>query len=163
MLRLLDKWARRKEPVVSLHSPHSPYEVDVLPRSESSGTAESVLNALTIALSLAEQIKNALEVAPFVGHAAKLMSKIQKAYKELKNTDGKRNILAAHLLNLTHDICATALRMEAAKHSDLISRLRVDLEKYAALVTKASRFIKQYGNQGRIANFAGRGQLAEFP
>jgi hypothetical protein len=51
----------------------------------------------------------------------------------VKSTNEKRDILATHIANITGDICATILRVEVANHSDLIRRLKLDLEKYAAL------------------------------
>lgn len=51
----------------------------------------------------------------------------------MKSTNEKRDVLTAHIADITGDICATALRMEATDHADLVGRLKPDLNKYAAL------------------------------
>ncbi|KAJ6594427.1 hypothetical protein B0H19DRAFT_1247099 [Mycena capillaripes] len=131
---------------------------DVVPK-KSLRKGETLLDGLTITLALANDVANVLEVAPFIGRAASLLKKIQKANDELGRTDEKRNILEAHLTNLTRDICAAVLRMQATGHSGLISRLTVDLEKYGALITTASRFIEAYDKQWKVARVARRNKL----
>ncbi|KAJ6586270.1 ankyrin repeat-containing domain protein [Mycena vulgaris] len=83
------------------------------------------------------------------------MSELLKVYKEVKDTDEKRDVLLVNITELARDLCGTILRMEATNHVDLIGRLKVDIEIYAA----ASRFVKQYDIQGVVKHVAARNEL----
>ncbi|KAJ6531635.1 hypothetical protein DFH09DRAFT_138077 [Mycena vulgaris] len=157
--QLFSIWIHRKgargDPASNLPSMNDP----VMAPEKSANAMESVTDNLSLALSLAEQAVAIAQVAPFIAPAAALLSEILKSYKEVKAANEKRDNLFELVSNLTGDICATILRMEATNHSDLIGRLKVDLEKYAALIKEASQFIKDYDNQGKLSRFAGRNQL----
>ncbi|KAJ7863216.1 hypothetical protein B0H13DRAFT_2282128, partial [Mycena leptocephala] len=134
-------------------------------RAKSGGTAESLLNILTLALAVAEQVVDIAQVAPVIKPAAELLSKIIEIYKEAKSTSEKRDVLAERIGNLTGDICATVLRMEETGDSDRIGRLKQDLETYAALsvhlIEKASKCIEHYDSWGKIARVVKREQLTD--
>ncbi|KAF8146690.1 ankyrin repeat-containing domain protein [Mycena galopus ATCC 62051] len=127
--------------------------------AKSGNTAESILDTFSLALNLAEQALDIAEVAPFIGPAAAILHKIIDSYKEFKTTGETHDALAIHIADLTGDICATVLRMQETDHSDQIGRLKQDLEKYAFLISKASHFLNNYDNHGRLAHIAGRNQL----
>ncbi|KAJ7759435.1 ankyrin repeat-containing domain protein [Mycena maculata] len=160
--QLLSKWIHRK-----ISAPDDPASIQpgsapsaVVP-DKTGSMSEPVLDNLELALSLAEQAVAIAQVAPFIAPAAALLSEILKSYKEVKSANEKRNLLSEYIADLTGDICATVLRMEATNHSDLIGRLKQDLEKYSDLITKASRFIEDYDKQGKFTHFAGRNQLGD--
>ncbi|KAF7349538.1 HET-domain-containing protein [Mycena sanguinolenta] len=96
-----------------------------------------------------------------MGPVAELLGTIINSYKEFKDVGEKRDLLAQRITDLTGDICATVLRMQETNYSDQIGRLLPDLEKYAQLITRASRFIKEYDDQGPITHFAGRNQMQD--
>ncbi|KAJ6605280.1 hypothetical protein DFH09DRAFT_1300015 [Mycena vulgaris] len=56
------------------------------------------------------------------------MAEILKAYKEIKDTDEKRDGLVLSITELTRDLCGTILQMEVTNHVELIGRLRADIE-----------------------------------
>ncbi|KAF8189436.1 hypothetical protein K438DRAFT_1832586 [Mycena galopus ATCC 62051] len=122
---------------------------------------ESVLDNVTIALGLAEQVIDIAQVAPFVAPAAALLSKIINSYKDWKRVNENRDLLAQHIVDLTGDVCATVLRMQETNYSDSIGRLRQDLEKYAILIAKASQFIKDNEVRGKLAHFANPNQTQD--
>ncbi|KAJ6541217.1 ankyrin repeat-containing domain protein [Mycena vulgaris] len=121
--------------------------------------AESVVDNISLALELVQQITTLAQNAPIIGPIAALVSGILKAYKEVKDADEKRDVLFTHIANLTRDLCATVLRMEAMNHVDLIGRLAPDMDAYAGLLGKASDFIKEYDKQPVVIRFAARNQL----
>ncbi|KAJ6531630.1 hypothetical protein DFH09DRAFT_1326387 [Mycena vulgaris] len=144
--QLFTKWIHRKgargDPASNLPSTNDP----AIAPEKSPNAVESVTDNLSLALSLAEQVVAIAQVAPFIAPAAALLSQILKSYKEVKAANEKRDNLYQLVSNLTGDICATILRMEATNHSDLIGRLK---------------FIKDYGNQGKLSRVAGRNQLGD--
>ncbi|KAJ6504018.1 kinase-like domain-containing protein [Mycena vulgaris] len=87
---------------------------------------------LTVALGLVQQVENIVQKVPFIALATALMSELLKVYKEVKDTDEKRDFLLANVTELTCDLCGTILRMEATNHVDLIGRLKADIETYTA-------------------------------
>ncbi|KAJ7898904.1 hypothetical protein B0H14DRAFT_3852971 [Mycena olivaceomarginata] len=145
--RLLSKWIHRKrsvpvDPIPPQSTPPSTANPPAIVPEKFTSTAESVIDNLSLALGLAEQV-------------------ILQAYKEAKDASEKRDILDAQVSNLTGDLCATVLRIEATNCPDLIGRLKLDLERYAALITKASDFVDKYDTQGKIVRWAARNQLGE--
>jgi hypothetical protein len=97
----------------------------------------------------------------------------------VKSVKEKRNILFEQIANLTGDICATVLRLEAANHSELIKRLKVNLERYAVLslifghscriscedgsrlVAQTSDFVNKYNDQGEFVHLASWNKLRD--
>ncbi|KAJ6503020.1 ankyrin repeat-containing domain protein [Mycena vulgaris] len=123
-------------------------------------TTESVVDNLSVAVDVAEKVAEILQVAPVIAPVGALLSQILDIYQDMKNTHDKRDVLAATITVLSGDICATVLRMEGTKCSDLMVRLKADLEKYAALISRASELVDKYDKQGKILRFASRKPLA---
>ncbi|KAJ6503031.1 ankyrin repeat-containing domain protein [Mycena vulgaris] len=123
-------------------------------------TTESVVDNLSVAVDVAEKVAEILQVAPVIAPVGALLSQILDVYQDMKSTHEKRDVLAATITALSGDICATVLRMEGTKCSDLMVRLKADLEKYAALISRASELVDKYDKQGKILRFASRKPLA---
>ncbi|KAJ6538322.1 ankyrin repeat-containing domain protein [Mycena vulgaris] len=123
-------------------------------------TTESVVDNLSVAVDVAEKVAEILQVAPVIAPVGALLSQILEVYQDMKSTHEKRDVLAATITALSGDICATVLRMEGTKCSDLMVRLKADLEKYAALISRASELVNKYDKQGKILRFASRKPLA---
>ncbi|KAJ6538320.1 hypothetical protein DFH09DRAFT_1368955 [Mycena vulgaris] len=123
-------------------------------------TTESVVDNLSVAVDVAEKVAEILQVAPVIAPVGALLSQILEVYQDMKNTHEKRDALAATITALSGDICATVLRMEGTKCSDLMVRLKADLEKYAALISRASELVNKYDKRGKILRFASRKPLA---
>ncbi|KAJ7769559.1 ankyrin repeat-containing domain protein [Mycena maculata] len=151
--KLTIKWIHRKGSMPT--DPSTPVP------ERSTSAAESVIYNSTLALSLAEQALDIAQVAPFIGPAAALLGEVLKSYREFKSANEKQDLLVTHITDITGDICAGVLRLEVANHSDLIQRLKTDLENYAGLIGRASRFIQEYDDQGNVRRYAGRNQLGE--
>ncbi|KAJ6504001.1 hypothetical protein C8R45DRAFT_575556 [Mycena sanguinolenta] len=98
---------------------------------KSGNKSDWVIDGFTFALDLAEQALHIAEVAPFIGPAAALIHKIINSYKEWKDIDEKRDLLAKRVTDITGDLCATVLQMQEINHSDQIGRLKRELETYA--------------------------------
>ncbi|KAJ6548674.1 hypothetical protein B0H19DRAFT_1379043 [Mycena capillaripes] len=164
--QLVNSWIHRRRPSRSIISVplestlSTPSSDNPAIGSPKESAMEPVFDNLTLALSLAEQTVEIAQVAPFIAPAATLLSEILKSYREVKSANEKRDSLATQIFNLTGDICATVLRMEATNHSDLIDRLKLDLQRYAALIEKASEFIDKYDQQEKIVRWAARNQLS---
>jgi hypothetical protein len=94
----------------------------------------------------------------------------------VRDTNDKRERLLARITDITYDLCATVLRMEATKHVDVIGRLKADIERYTRLIfpkafrhqliyqrirllKKASTFVGEYDKHGAFVLFATRNQL----
>ncbi|KAF7341232.1 p-loop containing nucleoside triphosphate hydrolase [Mycena venus] len=149
------QWIQRKSKTPPSGPTSSPDD------AKSGKKAQWAVDTFTLALDLAEQALAIAEVAPFVAPAAALVRKIIDSYDELKSANDERDVLAAYVADLTGDICATVLRMEETKHSDQIGRLKQDLEKYSAMIKRASEFINTYDARGKISRFGDRKQLTE--
>ncbi|KAJ6538312.1 hypothetical protein DFH09DRAFT_1283392 [Mycena vulgaris] len=121
---------------------------------------EFVVDNLSVAVDVAEKVAEILQVAPVIAPVGALLSQILEVYQDMKSTHEKRDVLAATITALSGDICATVLRMEGTKCSDLMVRLKADLEKYAALISRASELVNKYDKQGKILRFASRKPLA---
>ncbi|KAJ6503998.1 hypothetical protein C8R45DRAFT_575510 [Mycena sanguinolenta] len=132
---------------------------DALPTS--GNESDWMIDGFTFALDLAEQALYIAEVAPFIGPAVALLHKIINSYKEWKETEQKRDLLAQRVADITGDICATVVRMQETNHSDQIHRLKRDLEKYATLINTTSEFIKDYDDRGTFTHLARRNQTRE--
>ncbi|KAF7349474.1 HET-domain-containing protein [Mycena sanguinolenta] len=135
--------------------PSSSNSEDSAPKS---GRAEPLLEIVQFALDLADKALDIAQVAPFVAPAAELLRKIIDSYKELKTSEENRDALARRIADLTGDICAAVLRMQETNHSDHIGRLRQDLEKYAAIINRASELVEAYDDQSRVAHFLRRNE-----
>ncbi|KAJ6599684.1 ankyrin repeat-containing domain protein [Mycena vulgaris] len=169
---LVKNWIRaklhreQKAPNPTEQTPISPVGVGAPSTSDPpndhalSRTAESVVDNIPLVLELVAQIANIVAKVPFIAPIAALTTGILKAYREAKDMDEKRNVLFTHITNLSGDLSATVLRMEATNHVDLIGRLRVDMEAYAGLLKRTSAFIEEYDNQSAAIRFAARTQLA---
>ncbi|KAJ6476820.1 hypothetical protein C8R45DRAFT_365498 [Mycena sanguinolenta] len=153
-------WFRRKKASAKEPLATSASSTDDTP-TKSGNKSDWVIDGFTFALDLAEQALDIAEVAPFIGPAAALMHKIIDSYKEWKDADEKRDLLAKRVIDITGDICATVLRMQEMNQSDQIGRLKRDLETYAVLINTASQFIKDYDDQGTLTHFAGRNQMRD--
>ncbi|KAJ7142814.1 ankyrin repeat-containing domain protein, partial [Mycena epipterygia] len=101
---------------------------------------------LPLALELVEQIAELAQTVPFIGPVAALMSGVLVACKEVKDTNGD-NSLFAHIIDLTGDLCAVILRLEAKNRVELIGCLKRDLETYAGLLERSSVLIQEYAKQ----------------
>ncbi|KAJ7628729.1 hypothetical protein FB45DRAFT_867717 [Roridomyces roridus] len=112
-----------------------------------------------MALSLVEQVASIAQAAPFIAPAAALLSQILEGYRSVKDLDDKRDGLCTFISDLTGDICAAVLRMEETHHSDLVGRLKPDLETYAALIGKASAFIAEFDKHGFFFRAVSRSQM----
>ncbi|KAJ7269747.1 ankyrin repeat-containing domain protein [Mycena rebaudengoi] len=96
---------------------------------------------------------------PFIAPVAGCLSQIIKVYKEVEATDEKRDALLRRIVSISHDLHATVLRMEAAGHVDILTRLKPDLETYAGLLEKAAAFVAGYNEIGVVRRGAARNQL----
>ncbi|KAJ7269786.1 ankyrin repeat-containing domain protein [Mycena rebaudengoi] len=77
----------------------------------------------------------------------------------MEATDEKRDTLLRRIVSISHDLHATILRMEAAGHVDVLTRLKPDLETYAGLLEKAAAFVAGYNEIGAVRRGAARNQL----
>ncbi|KAJ7487896.1 ankyrin repeat-containing domain protein [Mycena latifolia] len=87
------------------------------------------------------------------------MSETLQVCKEVQDVKEEREVLLANITDLTRDLCGVVLRMEATNHFDLIGRLKADIETYAALLRKATAFIKEYDKQRVVIQVAARKEL----
>ncbi|KAJ6487633.1 ankyrin repeat-containing domain protein [Mycena sanguinolenta] len=87
-----------------------------------------LVDNLTLALEVTEKLATFAQKIPFIAPIAGVLSQILKTYKEVKDTDDKRDALLTRSTRIAQDLCATILRMEATNHVDLIGRLRPDIE-----------------------------------
>ncbi|KAJ7172246.1 hypothetical protein C8R46DRAFT_1085272 [Mycena filopes] len=136
---------------------------EVLSAAKNANASESmpVLDGLTLALEIAAQVTKIVGAAPFLEPARNLLTEIIKSYQEVKSTNEKRDALAIHIADITGDICAPLLRVEATEdQSELIQRLKSDLQKYKTLIEKASVFVLKYNGRRKITIWFGRNQLA---
>ncbi|KAJ7464497.1 hypothetical protein FB451DRAFT_440150 [Mycena latifolia] len=129
--------------------------------AKSTSKGDTAIDNVALALNLAQQVGNIVQKVPFIAPTAALMLELVKVYKEVKDTNEKRDVVLANITGLTHDLCGTILRMEATNHLDLIGRLKADLETYTGLLTKASVFIKEYDGQGAVIHVAARNEIGD--
>ncbi|KAJ6586291.1 ankyrin repeat-containing domain protein [Mycena vulgaris] len=149
-------------PISNLPQPEPPSASEtpgVDPGPIATSAASATIDNLTVALGLVQQVVNIVQKVPFIAPAAALMAELLKVYKEIKDADEKRDVLLSNITELTHDLCGTILRMEATNQVELIGRLKMDIETYAALLARGSRFIKQYNTQGVAKHVAARNEL----
>ncbi|KAJ7079508.1 ankyrin repeat-containing domain protein [Mycena crocata] len=118
------------------------------------------IDNIALTLGLVEKVAALFQTVPFIAPVAALMSEILKAYKEVKDTNDKRESLFIRITDISHDLCATVLRMEATNHLDLVGRLKSDIDKYAKLLEKASNVVKEYSDRGVVVRVAARTQLS---
>ncbi|KAJ7047048.1 hypothetical protein C8F04DRAFT_1227162, partial [Mycena alexandri] len=178
--RLLDKLTRHKAA-----APPNPNSAAVTDKGVIN-TSEYVIDGLRIALELAAQAAKIAKAAPFLEPASALLTEILKSYEvftvisglcceflrifqEIQDMNEKRDVLAAHIADITGDICAPLLRVEATdSESELIRRLKADLQKYTALgffsrsllIEKASGFVLKYDGHRKIVRWAAHKQLS---
>ncbi|KAJ7458855.1 ankyrin repeat-containing domain protein [Mycena latifolia] len=122
-------------------------------------TADCAVDNLTLVFGLVQQVTNIVQKVPFIAPAAALMTELLKVYKEVKDTNEKRDVLLANIADLSRDLCGTVLRMEATNHVDLIGRLKADIQAYTGLLIKASAFIKDCNNHRLMSHIAARNEL----
>ncbi|KAJ7863841.1 hypothetical protein B0H13DRAFT_2353952 [Mycena leptocephala] len=131
------------------------------PNGLNSGKSDIIIDNVKLSLVLAEQVAGIAEAPHSSGAAAKLLSSIIASYKEVKSANQKRDVLTTRIADLTGDLCATILRMEAIKYSDSVGRLKDDLHKYAALIKQAAGFVDEYDKQGKFVRAAARNQFGD--
>ncbi|KAJ7902953.1 hypothetical protein B0H13DRAFT_1882447 [Mycena leptocephala] len=136
-----------------------------------------VIDTADLTLGLVEKLGGLCKAVPFIGPVAGAMKELVKFYKGVKDTKDKRDSLLSRITDISHDLCAAVLRMEAANHIDLIGRLKVDIERYAKsfflfvlfvvsysipnrLLGKVSTFIKGYDQRSVGVRVAAHTQLA---
>ncbi|KAF7358528.1 hypothetical protein MVEN_00903700 [Mycena venus] len=118
-----------------------------------------VIDNLTLVFDTAEKLAELAQNVPFIAPVAGALSQILKAYKEVKNTDAKRDALLVCITGITDDLCSTILRMEQINHIDLVGRLKRDIETYARLLKEASVFVSEYDELGLIRRSLARNHL----
>ncbi|KAJ7047052.1 hypothetical protein C8F04DRAFT_1308792 [Mycena alexandri] len=154
--RLLDKLTRYKAARTAPPNPNS----DAVADKGVINTSEYVIDGLRIALELAAQAAKIARAVPFLEPASILLTEILKLYEEIKDMNEKWDVLAGHIADLTGDICAPLLRVEATdSESELIQRLKADLQKYATLIEKASGLVLKYDDHRKIVRWAAHKQL----
>ncbi|KAJ6474844.1 hypothetical protein C8R45DRAFT_935372 [Mycena sanguinolenta] len=138
---------------------------DVTNSEKSRSKAATIIDNLSLALQLAQQVAYITEAAPFFGPAAKLLSNLLGSYNEMTSVNEKRDVLATHIADLTGDLTATVLQMKAINYLDLVGRLRGDLDQYFALslrlITKATEFVDKYDDTGKFIHWAARNQFGD--
>ncbi|KAF8193068.1 hypothetical protein K438DRAFT_1674666, partial [Mycena galopus ATCC 62051] len=135
--QLLRQWIHRRK---SDYLGSTPITGNWCPRNNAT-ISESIHRNISLALALAEQTVDIAQVAPMIKPAVNLLSQIVQSFREDRgiNPDEKRNIITEHLVNLTGDVSATVLQMEATDHSNLVERLKQDFVKFATLTEEASQ------------------------
>ncbi|KAJ7092512.1 ankyrin repeat-containing domain protein [Mycena crocata] len=118
-----------------------------------------VVDNIALALDVVDSLAEFLRSVPFIAPAAGVLSQLVTAYKETTAANDKRDTLHTQVAEITDDLCATVLRMEATNHVALLTRLKTDVETYAGLLQTASRFIAEHDNLGKVQRFAARNQL----
>ncbi|KAJ7723733.1 hypothetical protein DFH07DRAFT_1067168 [Mycena maculata] len=129
--------------------------------ANSTGTKDSVIDNLALALDVTEKLASFAQTIPFIAPAAGFLSQILKTYKEVKDASDKRDALLDRVTSITQDLCGTILRMEATNHLDMIGRLKPDIETYTRLLEEASKFVAQYDGLGGIRSGIGRNQFGD--
>ncbi|KAJ7907948.1 hypothetical protein B0H13DRAFT_2331926 [Mycena leptocephala] len=136
------------------------------PNGLNSGKSDIIIDNVKLSLVLAEQVAGIAEAAPFIGGRCEASVQhhciIQGSlFIEVKSANQKRDVLTTRIADLTGDLCATILRMEAIKYSDSVGRLKDDLHKYAALIKQAAGFVDEYDKQGKFVRAAARNQFGD--
>ncbi|KAJ7768560.1 hypothetical protein B0H14DRAFT_2968386 [Mycena olivaceomarginata] len=147
---------RRKSRITS-----SSTDLNVNDAEKSTSKTNTIIDNLELTLDLTAQALQIAEAAPFIGPAVKLLSSLITSYKEVKSTNEKLDMLATHISELTGDLCATILQMEAIKYSDIVGRLESD-PRYICrveLIEKASKFVKKYDEKNGLVRVSARNQL----
>ncbi|KAJ7269760.1 ankyrin repeat-containing domain protein [Mycena rebaudengoi] len=127
--------------------------------TKSTRTKDSVVDNVALAVDVAEKLAGFVQTVPFIAPVAGCLSQIIKVYKEVEAMDEKRDTLLCRIVSISHDLHATVLRMEAAGHIDILTRLKQDLETYAGLLEKAATFVADYNEIGAVRRGAARNQL----
>ncbi|KAJ7269755.1 ankyrin repeat-containing domain protein [Mycena rebaudengoi] len=127
--------------------------------TKSTRTKDSVVDNVALAVDVAEKLAGFVQTVPFIAPVAGCLSQIIKVYKEVEAMDEKRDTLLCCIVSISHDLHATVLRMEAAGHVDVLTRLKPDLETYAGLLEKAAAFVADYNEIGAVRRGAARNQL----
>ncbi|KAJ7285924.1 ankyrin repeat-containing domain protein [Mycena rebaudengoi] len=127
--------------------------------TKSTRMKDSVVDNVALAVDVVEKLAGFVQTVPFIAPVAGCLSQIIKVYKEMEATDEKRDNLLCRIVSISHDLHATVLRMEAAGHVDVLTRLKPDLETYAGLLEKAAAFVADYNEIGAVRRGAARNQL----
>ncbi|KAJ7776091.1 hypothetical protein B0H14DRAFT_331664 [Mycena olivaceomarginata] len=107
-------------------------------RRETTSISGLILNSLSLVLALTEQSANMPEFTSVIEPAIEVLSKILKSFNEGKSTTEGYNTCVQHTINLTGDICATALQSD----SNFMQHLKLDFNTYAGLMKKTSQIIE---------------------
>ncbi|KAJ7269695.1 hypothetical protein C8J57DRAFT_1227412 [Mycena rebaudengoi] len=126
---------------------------------KSASTKDSVVDNLRLVVDVVEKLTGFVQTIPFIAPVAGCLSQIIKVYKEVEATDEKRDTLLRCIVSISHDLHTTILRMEAAGHIDVLTRLKPDLETYTGLLKKAAAFVADYNEIGAVRRGAARNQL----
>ncbi|KAJ7110801.1 ankyrin repeat-containing domain protein [Mycena crocata] len=138
------------------------------------------IDNIALVFDLAEKLAGFFQTGvPFIAPVAGCLSQIAKAYKEVRATSEKRDVLLARVTLTTQHLYTTILRMQETNHSGLIGRLKPDVDTYAELspppmdlraklinlrttrlLGKALVLLKEYDDRGTVIRIAARTQLA---
>ncbi|KAJ7912934.1 hypothetical protein B0H13DRAFT_2472517 [Mycena leptocephala] len=143
-------------PLISLSSPSASDPSVVTTKSK---TKDTIVDNIALAVDVVADLSGFIESVPFIEPVARLLSQIITVYKKVKATDEKRDILLARIMDITCDLHATVLRMETTGDVNVLTRLKSDLETYASILAKASKFIAEYDQLGALHRSLARNQL----
>ncbi|KAJ7759759.1 hypothetical protein DFH07DRAFT_772093 [Mycena maculata] len=147
---LLHQWIHRRgsPPIESTYTPpvesDSPAANDPSAGPRFTNISQSILDHITLASALVEQVAKRGQAAPLIVLAAALLSDMKVYTEGTLPSNRKWRELIVHIADLTGDLCATVLRMAETNHSDLIGCLEQDLKKYAGIMEKVAQIIKTY-------------------
>ncbi|KAJ7274600.1 hypothetical protein C8J57DRAFT_1714452 [Mycena rebaudengoi] len=128
-----------KSPTLDPNSPTAePLEAATKPHE---GSKDSVISNISAALAIVEQVGKVIEAAPFVAPIGAILSQFVKGYKQLRDNDGKRDMLLDKVAVLFCDISRAILRLHDNGHAAQIHRLGSDLKEYSGLLENAQRLL----------------------
>ncbi|KAJ7669088.1 ankyrin repeat-containing domain protein [Mycena rosella] len=117
-------------------------ETEPIAPAQHMSRGQSTVDNVAAVLELFQQIANIIQKVPVIAPAAALMSVILKAYKEIKDTNEKRDILLANITDLSHDLCSAILWMDSTNQLDFLRRLKADLDTYGDLEVKLEKWLQ---------------------
>ncbi|KAJ7091786.1 ankyrin repeat-containing domain protein [Mycena epipterygia] len=129
----------QQSPTPDPNSPSAePLEATTKPRE---GSKDSAISNISAALAIVEQVGKVIEAAPFVEPIAAILLQFIEVYKQLRDNDGKRDMLVDKVTILLCDIARAILRLNDSGNAAQISRLGSDLKDYARLLENAQRLL----------------------
>ncbi|KAJ6559670.1 ankyrin repeat-containing domain protein [Mycena capillaripes] len=140
-------------PVVAAPTTSNSRKADVTSRSS------VAVDNVALLLEVVETLSKFVKAVPFIGPVVMLLSQFVKIYEEVKDVKEKRDALCTRIKDVGQDLCATILRMETAGHIDLFTRLKPDIETYARLLERSSKFVSEYDSLGGIRRGVAHTQL----